>query len=158
VVTLVDPIPEKVDLLGHSYGAICSLEAALLTTNINSLVLYEPPVYTTIDIPYPEDALDRYNGYIEAGEAEKALLMMYEIGGASTDELNRLRSHPIWQARVLLAHTIPREQISVKSYYFDPRRLIDLKIPTTLILRGESAPFYKAATETLYAALPQSQA
>ncbi len=157
VVALVDSIPERANLLGHSYGALCSLEAALVTTNINRLALYEPPVYTTIDIPYPNDAPDRYNGYVESGEAEKALLMMYQIGGASTDELNQLRSHSSWPVRVLMAHTIPREHMSVKSYSFDPRRFIDLKIPTTFILGGDSIPFYKAATETLHAALPHSR-
>ena len=42
VAAVVDSIGEPVDLLGHSYGAVCALEAALLTRNVHKLVLYEP--------------------------------------------------------------------------------------------------------------------
>lgn len=31
-------------LLGHSYGAICCLEAARLTSAVRRLILYEPPL------------------------------------------------------------------------------------------------------------------
>ena len=34
-----------VDVFAHSYGALCSLEAALLTTAIRKLVLYEAPAH-----------------------------------------------------------------------------------------------------------------
>jgi pimeloyl-ACP methyl ester carboxylesterase len=86
-------------------------------------------------------------------------LMLYEIpaGETSTDELNLLRSLPSWQARVLAAHTIPREQISVQNYSFDPGRFRNLKTPTLFLLGSESISFYKAATETLHASLPQSR-
>src|SRR5207253_10380171 len=46
IVAVVDSIGEPVHLLGHSYGALCSLEASLLTKNIRKLVLYEPPIAT----------------------------------------------------------------------------------------------------------------
>ena len=34
---------QPVNLLGHSFGGYCSLEAALLTDHIDNLVLFEPP-------------------------------------------------------------------------------------------------------------------
>ncbi len=126
VVALVDAIRETVGLLGHSYGALCSLEAALRSAHIHKLALYEPPVYTTIEVSYPADIYDRFNTLLKAGHAEEALLMAYEIGGTSTDELNLLRSLPNWQARVLAAQTIPREQMSVKNYSFGPGRFAKL--------------------------------
>src|SRR5262245_54898114 len=46
IATVVDAIGEPVLLLGHSYGAICSLEASLRTRNVRKLVLYEPPIRT----------------------------------------------------------------------------------------------------------------
>src|SRR5690349_1704112 len=33
-------------LLAHSHGAICSLEASLLTPHLKKLILYEPPIPT----------------------------------------------------------------------------------------------------------------
>src|SRR5436190_5786548 len=44
VAAVVDGIGGPVDLLGHSYGAICALEASRLTPHLRRLVLYEPPV------------------------------------------------------------------------------------------------------------------
>jgi pimeloyl-ACP methyl ester carboxylesterase len=41
---VVDGIGGPVDLLGHSYGALCSREAAALARNLRRLVLYEPPI------------------------------------------------------------------------------------------------------------------
>src|SRR5690606_41634789 len=80
VAALVDSIPGTVRVLGHSYGALCSLEATLLTPRIHKLILNEPPMYTTTDISYPEDSLDRYDALLRAGDAERARLMLYEVG------------------------------------------------------------------------------
>jgi pimeloyl-ACP methyl ester carboxylesterase len=37
-------IQGPVNLLGHSYGALYSLEAALRVTNLNKLILYGPAI------------------------------------------------------------------------------------------------------------------
>ncbi|HXB55379.1 MAG TPA: alpha/beta fold hydrolase [Vicinamibacteria bacterium] len=42
IAAVVDAIGEAVFLLGHSHGAICSLEATLRTSNVSKLILYEP--------------------------------------------------------------------------------------------------------------------
>ena len=41
IAAVVASIQGPVNLLGHSYGALCSLEAALLATNLNKLILPE---------------------------------------------------------------------------------------------------------------------
>ena len=41
---VVDAIGGSVNVLGHSFGGVCALEAALLTANIRRLILYEPPI------------------------------------------------------------------------------------------------------------------
>lgn len=43
IAAVVDSIGGPVDLLAHSFGAFCALEAARLTSNIGRLILYEPP-------------------------------------------------------------------------------------------------------------------
>lgn len=155
--TLVDSIEGPVDLLGHSYGAICSLEAALLATHIRKLALYEPPIYTTVDVVFPTEIVDRFDALLRAGKAEEALLMLYELDGTSPAELDLLRALPSWQARVLAAHTIRREQAAVKEYSLDTGRLANLSVPTLLVLGSQSTPFYKAATEALHDSLPHSR-
>src|SRR3712207_6694772 len=44
VAAVVDSLGEPAFLVGHSYGALCALEAALLTPNVRKMVLYEPPM------------------------------------------------------------------------------------------------------------------
>jgi pimeloyl-ACP methyl ester carboxylesterase len=44
VAAVVDSIGDRVHLLGHSFGAICSLEATLLTSHVHKVILYEPPL------------------------------------------------------------------------------------------------------------------
>src|SRR5260370_1441359 len=41
VAAVVDAIGEPVNLLGHSFGALCALEGAMQTTQVRKLVLYE---------------------------------------------------------------------------------------------------------------------
>jgi pimeloyl-ACP methyl ester carboxylesterase len=41
IAAVVDSIGEPANLLGHSFGGLCALEAALLTQNIRKLILYE---------------------------------------------------------------------------------------------------------------------
>ena len=158
VVAVVDSISGPVNLLGHSYGAICSLEAFLKTPNLRKLILYEPPISTHIKKNYPSDAMDRINSYLHVGEREKALLIfLQEIVGIPTSETNMLRSSPGWPLRVATAHTIPREEASVDSYIFDPERFSQMEIPTLLLLGAESPPFYRAAIETLKRSIPDSR-
>jgi pimeloyl-ACP methyl ester carboxylesterase len=147
---VVNSIPGPVNLLGHSYGAICSLEASLKTSNLRKLILYEPPIHTNIKKEYPPDALDRVKSCLHDGQREKALLtFLKEIVGIPQNEIDMLRSHPNWSSRIATAHTIPREEESVRSYIFKPQRFSHMHTPTLLLLGGDSPPLFKAAIETL---------
>jgi pimeloyl-ACP methyl ester carboxylesterase len=150
VAAVVDSIPGPVNLLGHSYGAVCCLEASLKTSNLRKLILYEPPIHTDVKKNYPPDAVDRMNSSLHVGEREEALIIfLQEIVGIPQNEINMLRSLPSWSSRVAAAHTITREEASVVSYVLKPQRFIDMETPTLLLLGGDSPPFYRAAIETL---------
>lgn len=158
VVAVVDSIPGPANLLGHSYGAICSLEASLKTSNLRKLILYEPPIHTDVKRNYPPDALDRMNSYLHAGEREEALLIfLQEIAGIPQNEMNLLSSLPSWSSRVATAHTIPREEASAASYILEPQRFSRMETPTLLLLGGDSPSFYRAAIETLKESIPNSR-
>ncbi len=158
VVAVVDSISRPVNLLGHSFGGLCALEASLKTHNLRKLILYEPPISTHIKKNYPLDAMDRINSCLHVGQGEKALLIfLQEIVGIPTSEMNRLRSMPTWLLRVATARTIPREEASVDSYILNPKRFSRMEIPTLLLLGAESPPFYRAAIETLRKSIPHSR-
>jgi pimeloyl-ACP methyl ester carboxylesterase len=68
-----------------------------------------------------------------------------------------LRSLPVWQARVVAAHTIAEEMIAGERFKFIPGRFRGLNLPTLLLLGGDGPPFQKQATELVHAMLPNSR-
>ena len=157
VAAVVESIGGPVNLLGHSYGALCSLEAARHTSHLRRLILYEPPFPTGIGL-YSPAAIERIRAQLEAGDREDAVTtFLRDIAQTPPQEIEILRSLPAWQARVAAAHTISREVDGSNSYVFDPTRFTGLTIPTLLLLGGDSPPFIKGATETVHAALPHSR-
>lgn len=154
---VIDSVPGRIFLLGHSYGALCSLEAALTIRRVRKMVLNEPPMYTTVEVPVPDGVPEKALAALEAGQAEKALLLSFRAGGTSAAELERLRSHPSWPARVGAASTIPREYLGVKGYSFEASRFENLGTPALLLGGGATVPVYRAALEALGASLPNSR-
>lgn len=157
VAAVVEAIGGPVHLLGHSYGALCALEAALHTDGLDKLVLYEPP----IPLPpgsaiSPPETLEKMESLLEAGNREGVLLTFArELAQLPEEEIIALRSMPEWQASIDAVPTIVHEVRAVDGYVFDPARFDSLTTPTLLLLGGESPPFLKAATGAVAAALPQ---
>jgi pimeloyl-ACP methyl ester carboxylesterase len=157
VAAVVDAAGQSVFLLGHSYGAACSLEAALLTDRLAKLVLYEPPIPTGIPI-YPPGAADALDALIERGERESVVVTFFrDVARMTPAELDVLRALPNWPARIAAAHTIPREMRIAETYTFRPERFAGFDTPTLLLLGGDSPPFLKAATEAAHRALESSR-
>jgi pimeloyl-ACP methyl ester carboxylesterase len=157
IVALVNSIEEPVFLLGHSYGALCSLEAARRTSHLRKLVLYEPPVPTGIEI-YSSEVVTRIQALLDEGDREGAVsTFLQDIAHVPPHEMEILRSAPSWPARVAAAHTILREMRGSNEYVFEPAHFTSLTTPTLLLLGGDSPPFFKAAIEAVHAALPKSR-
>jgi pimeloyl-ACP methyl ester carboxylesterase len=157
IAAVIEAIGEPVFVLAHSYGAVCSLEAALLTGRIKRLILYEPPVPTGIEM-YPPGLPDRIQALVDRGELETALEMFFrEIVRMPEPELKSYRSLPMWPARVQLAPTIPREMTIDRHYPFDAGKFSDFQTPTLLLLGGDSPPMFSQAIEVVAAALPNAR-
>ncbi len=158
VAALVEAIEQPVHLLGHSFGGICALEAALLTQNIRQLILYEPPIPRPGVQIYPEGVIDRLEGLLAAGKREEVLItFMREVVRMPAPELAQIRSSSAWPARVAAAHTLPRELRAHERYRFEADRFKSLTLSTLLMVGGDSPFFFKAAIETLNATLPNSR-
>jgi len=157
VAAVVEAIGGPVSVLGHSYGGLCSLEAALLTDKINKLILYEPPVPLGLPM-YTADFPDRMQALIESGELEAALEMFIrEEVKMPEHELAVYRQLPMWKERIKIIPTVLRELVIDRTYKFDAARFASLQVPTLLLLGGDSPLLFRQATETLDAALPDSQ-
>jgi pimeloyl-ACP methyl ester carboxylesterase len=150
VASVVDSVGEPTILLGHSYGALCALEAALLTTNVRKLVLYEPGIEVAGEQIYPQEVIERLEALLGAGDRDGVVAtFMREVAGLPPETVEHMRSQPTWQALVSAAHTIPRELRAGKAYRLDPERLGDLGVPTLLLSGGESPAALRKAAEAV---------
>jgi pimeloyl-ACP methyl ester carboxylesterase len=157
VAAVIDGIGGPVDVLGHSYGAICSLEGAARARNMRRLVLYEPPIPAGVPI-YPPGIIDRLQALLDAGDRDGVVsTFMSEVPRVPPNELALMKALPAWQSRVSAAHTIVRELRADERYTFDASRVQNVRAPTLLLLGGASPPFFKAAIDRVHAALPQSR-
>ncbi len=156
VTAVVDAIGEPVTLVGHSYGGICALEAALRTSAVRRLVLYEPPLPVGVEI-YAPGFLDELQRLLDAGEREAVLTsFMTDVVRMPAEELELFRTLPGWDARVAGAHTVVRETRVHDAYRFDPERWRQFAPPVLLLLGGDSPPFFARAIEVLAATLPHA--
>lgn len=154
IATVVDAIGEPAFLLGHSFGAVCSLEAALRTDNVEKLILYEPP----LQMPLPSDVVPTLEALLRAGKSEEVLVtFLTDVARIPMSDIEVMRSLPAWPLRVGAARTIPREVTFDDHYSFSPGRFASMTTPTLLLLGGESAPPYVEATERVHAALRSSR-
>jgi pimeloyl-ACP methyl ester carboxylesterase len=156
IAALVDSFEEPTYLLGHSFGGMLALESALLTENLQRLILYEPGINPP---PGVSGAFaDRLQALLEAGDHEQVMLNLFSAGDIlDPDELQGLRSSPSWAERVASAPTVPREVRAGIHYQFNPHRYNDFNTPT-LLLVGENSPgFSHRDTELAHAALPESR-
>lgn len=156
VAAVVDSLGEPVDLLGHSFGALCALEAARLTVSIRKLVLYEPP----IPIPggpelHPPRLLERLEAFMSAKQPDAVVAtFLEEVAGQDVARVALQRRTPAWPARVAAAHTIVREVRSTHFYQLKEERFRDLRVPTLMLLGGASPAKHVVATRAVAAALP----
>lgn len=157
IAAVVESIGGPVCLLGHSYGALCCLEAALLTDRLARLILYEPGLAGDIPL-YPPGVPERMQALIDMGELEAAMLVLFrEVVRMPEYELAEYRQSPLWAERLPLARTIPREMAVELSYAFDPARFANLRTPTLLLQGSDSPAVLHQATGRVAAALPDSR-
>ncbi len=157
IATLVDFIGPGVDVVGHSYGAICALEAALLTPNVRRLVLYEGRISTPRDRLLPPETLGHMRDLVQRADRDGILVvLMRDAVGMSDHDVTQLRQQPTWIARLANAHSVPRELHAASGYRFDSARFSDLPMPTLLLVGSESSDVDKEDAATLAAILPNA--
>lgn len=158
IAAVVNSVGEPAHLFGHSFGALCALEAALLTRSLRSLSLYEPWLPAPGESLYPQGLVERIEGLLKSGDLEGVLTAHYQENvGMSADEVAQMQASPQWPDRLATAPTLPREMRAEEQYRFDPRRFARFNTPTLLLLGGESPPQARQAAETIQQALPASR-
>lgn len=145
---------QRIALWGHSYGADCAMGGAGLTKNVGHVVLYEPGFATE----YPSDAIEGIERAIAAGDKEGAILaLLYEIVGATEEEVEFMRSSPLWATRLANVWTMPRELRGEGNWVYRPGQFDGVTAPTLLLSGSESPPIQQEASRLALAALPNAR-
>jgi pimeloyl-ACP methyl ester carboxylesterase len=147
VAAVVRSMQGQVAVLGHSYGGICAMQAALLEKKISKLVLYEPPI-EDLDHTAVANAMEKLIG---AGQRDEALVtFLREVVMVSPSEIELMRTRPSWKDRVAGIDVQLREMHALIRYRFEPKKVKKLMVPTLLITGSRTAsPQLKAAIQTL---------
>ncbi|MSQ53225.1 MAG: alpha/beta hydrolase [Betaproteobacteria bacterium] len=140
VAAMIDSIPEPVNVFAHSFGAMCALEGALSATNIRRMCIYEPSVNRNASNPKREFAIEEMARLITAGDRDGVVeIHLRNIINVSDDTLAKQRDQrEAWDARLAMAHTMPRELLALRNYQFDAQRFAKIGVPLRLLLGEKS--------------------
>ena len=139
VVAVIDAVGEQVDVLGHSFGGLCAIEAALRTDRIRRLILYEAvPLRGSEGCSH--EVIAGLEALLAANEVESALVtMLSEVVGLGETEIEMLRhDQNAWATRLANTWAMPRELRAEYEYVFVPERFAGFRVPTLLLVGGSS--------------------
>jgi pimeloyl-ACP methyl ester carboxylesterase len=141
IASIIDSLKGPVNIVGHSYGALCALEASLLTDNLNRMILYEGVPLIGADL-YSPGTVDRLDELLESGDMEGIIISLFQdIVEMTPEEMKMMRSQQdAWSVRVANAHTLPRELRTETNYLFEPGRFKNMQSPTLFLVGGDSPP------------------
>jgi pimeloyl-ACP methyl ester carboxylesterase len=130
---VIDAAGGEVDLLGHSYGAHCALEAALMAPErVKHLVLYEPPT--------PVDERGAVATLFETRDASEAVEVFFsELIGMPEVQLHAMKQTAFWPYLVSFAPTMPSEARALMGRRFDPTRYAALHMPVLFLVGSDTA-------------------
>ena len=156
VLAVLEELPGPVDLIGHSFGALCALEAARAGAEIRRMVLYEgvPRDGRTI---CPDGLPGRVEALLRQDRAEAALdAVLEEVEHHGPAQLARDHRAPSWSASVAGIAVLHRELELENGYRFAPERYAGVTAPTLVLAGAESVPSIRADAEAVAAGLPEA--
>jgi pimeloyl-ACP methyl ester carboxylesterase len=151
VAAIVKQAGEPVFLLGHSYGALCALEAAALVPDrVAKLVLYEPPRPDLLSV----DIVARLE-QLGAREEWDALVETFLTDGLQVppDDVAALQHSPDWAPWIADARASLGDMRALIKHTVTPERYSTLAMPV-LLLVGSESPRELYLTDMLLEAVP----
>lgn len=144
-------------LIGHSFGALCAMEAARRIGDLRRLVLYEPSFPVGGRPLYPPGLPERLRSLLESGDRDGFLGAFFrDAAGVPEAQVAALRADPSWPARLATAHTALREMAD-GAYEFEPERFEAVTVPVLLVIGETSPASLTAPSLALHGTLPDSR-
>ncbi len=140
-------------LLGHSYGAICALQAACRVP-VGRLVLYEPPL--PVGGPIAETVVEGVRAAVANRQLDEALALFLRGGVQMPEaELSAFRETALWKEMAALTPTLMRELEAINRLGPSLERYRKLSVETLLLLGTVTPTHLEVASRALEEALPK---
>ena len=154
VVGVLKAVGEPAFLLGHSYGAHCSLAAAAqVPDHVRKLVIYEPAWPQKL----PQEALAPLERLAAKGSWDDfAMTFFREVLTVPAEVLEEVRRTELWPPIVADAPASLGDIRSISRYVFEPERFARLDVPVLLQIGSES-PRDLYVTDAVAAVLPNAR-
>ncbi|HKP20780.1 MAG TPA: alpha/beta hydrolase [Thermoleophilaceae bacterium] len=141
-------------LFGHSYGGLVAAGAAL-ELDLPRLALYEPAMGGGLTTP---ERIERWERLIEEGDPDTVTReFLREIAGMADEDIDRLASTPLWEARRQVVPTLPRELRAELAHRFDGSFFSGMEAPTLLLVGSESPQWAVRSVDAHAAAIPNAE-
>jgi len=159
LLAVLDALEGPLDLLGHSSGAILSLQLAQRTkAELERLIVYEPPVFFAAPDRIAADLPERLEALLSTGQREAAVETFLREGPRATEaELQGMKAGPAWPAMVRdLAHTVAYDARVQREFSAEPAELARVRARTLMLLGSASPERMRSAAQTIKSRLPNA--
>ena len=159
LLAVLEAMDGPVDLLGHSSGAILTLQVAERTpAKLERLIVYEPPVFFSAADRIAPDLPERLDALLSAGQPEAAVETFLREGPRLSEaELRGTKAGATWAQLVKgLAHTVPYDSRVQRAFTADAAELSRVRIRTLMLLGSASPERMRSAAETIASRLPNA--
>jgi len=154
VVAIIDTVGEPVFLLGHSYGARCSVAVAeMIPSRIRKLVLYEPPRPGLI----PREQFAQLEAFAAKGDWDSCAFTFFKDSlQVPEEELRKLRATELWPPIIADAKATLGDLSALSRQEFRAEMYRKVDCPVLLQIGSES-PRHLYATDVLAGVLPNAR-
>jgi pimeloyl-ACP methyl ester carboxylesterase len=139
-----------VALFGHSYGAGCALGGAARTAAVHHVVIYEPG----LGLSYPPGCIEAIEAALDVGDRDTAVTeVLVRALEMSVEDVEVMRSQPLWATRLAVAHTIPRECRAEQAWVYRPGQFASVAAPTLFLVGSDTTAKLRNATDQAISAI-----
>ena len=152
-VAVLRAVGEPAFILGHSYGAVCALRAAVRAPEtIARLVLYEHPKEGL----FTREIVDPLEAYAERGDWNGLVENFMRILEVPQEEIDEIKTTPFWKVWTDDAPATLNDLRALVRLRFNAEDYRSLRMPVVLIIGSES-PRENYVTDALAAVLPDAR-
>ena len=160
IAAVAEAIGGQVTVLGHSYGGPIVIGAASRTEAIARVIAYEGwPGLAGSPPPYElGDTADRIQALVDAADLDGAVSLVFgHLVGLDEAQLEDMRRHPSWPARLAAAPTLPRELRTEPTIQLAVADLASIRAPVLLVIGGQNEYALRPRADELCSMMPDAR-